>query len=153
MPSSPPIPKDMLPLSTPEQIRAIKGSVLTATDRDTEWDKAFEARVALLPGCDRIVGELKNPAIADDRSKDDDIKKRYNALPSDVERIGTFGAGTRVEESAIPANKPRLKAVFLFLGPEFQAAYKRAKNGNEIKPVSLADRQTADRNVRFTSGK
>ncbi len=145
----PPIPKDKLATTSDDDLRQIDGKVLAGSERDEEWDKAFEARVSNIPAVGGIVNDLKNPTIADDRSKDKGILDRFAALISDVERIGAFNAGTRVEQSQIEANKPRLKAIFLFLGPEFQKAHKRAKDGQAIKPFKANALLRADRTVSF----
>lgn len=144
-----PIAKDKLATSTDDQIRQIPGQSLASADRDDDWDKAFEARVAKIAACGALINELKSPSIANDRSKDKDFLSRYDALQSDVERIGVFNGGTRVEQSQIEANKPRLKAVFLFLGPEFQKVHKRAKDGQAIKPFKASTLLIANKEVRF----
>lgn len=144
-----PIAKDKLAATSDDDIRQIPGSALAATDRDEEWDKALEARVKNIPAAGAIINELNNAAIINDRSKDADIIARFNALLSDVERIAVFNGGTRVEQSQIEANKPRLKAVFQFLGPEFQKAHKRAKEGQAIKPFKSSALFKADRVVSF----
>jgi hypothetical protein len=144
-----PIAKDKLATTSDDDLRQIDGKSLTGSERDEDWDKAFEVRVSNIPAVSSIVNDLKNPGIANDRSKDKDILNRYAALLSDVERIGAFNAGTRVEQSQIEANKPRLKAIFMFLGPEFQKAYKRAKDGQAIRPFKISALLRADREVKF----
>lgn len=145
----PPIAKDKLATTSDDDLRQIDGKALAGPERDEEWDKAFETRVSTIPAVASIVNDLKNPGIATDRSKDSDILNRFNALISDVERIGAFNAGTRVEQSQIEPNKPRLKAIFLFLGPEFQKSHKRAKDGQAIKPFKSSALLRADRPVTF----
>lgn len=144
-----PIAKDKLATTSDDDIRQIDGKALASSERDAEWDKAFEDRVSKIAAVGSIVNDLKNPGIANDRSKDKDILARYAALLSDVERIGAFNAGTRVEQSQIEANKPRLKAIFMFLGPELQKAHKRAKDGQAIKPFKSSALLRADREVKF----
>lgn len=145
-----PIAKDKLPIATVEQIQGIPGSALTSKDRDEEWDKAFEARVAALPATSELVNLLRAPSLADDRKNDESLQAKFKALRSDAERIGVFGAATRLPASNQESQKPRVKAVFLVIGPAFQEAYKRAKEGNEIRPMTIVERQSADRAVRFT---
>ncbi len=144
-----PIAKDKLATTSDDDIRQIPGTALASAERDEEWDKALEARVGKIAACGAIIAELNNGAIVNDRGKDKDIIARYNALLSDVERIAVFNAGTRVEQSQIAPNKPRLKAVFQFLGPEFQKAHKRAKDGQAIKPFKASSLLKADRDVKF----
>jgi hypothetical protein len=144
-----PIAKDKLAAATDDAIRQIPGTAMAASDRDEEWDKALEARVKNIPAAGAIMNDISNEAIANDRSRDADIIARFNALLSDVERIAVFNGGTRVEQSQITPNKPRLKAVFQFLGPEFQKAYKRAEKGQAIKPFKASALFKADRDVKF----
>lgn len=148
-----PIAKDRLPTATIEQIRAIPGSALTSKERDEAWDKAFEARVAVLAATAPLFNLLMAASLANDRKNDESLQVKYKALLSDAERIGVFGAATRLPDSNQEAQKPRVKAVFLVIGPAFQEAYKRAKAGQEIRPVSIVERQFADRGVRFTGGR
>lgn len=145
----PPVAKDKIATLTDDDVRQVDGKSLAAAERDENWDKEFEARVAKMPAAGAIINDLKDPNIASNRGKDEDIKSRFNALLSDVERIAAFNGGTRVEQSQIEANKPRLKAIFMFLGPDFQKAHKRAKDGQAIKPFKASSLQRADFIVKY----
>lgn len=145
----PPIAKDKLASTSDDEIRQLSGDVMSSSERDEEWDKALEDRVKNIPAAGSIISDLTNETIANDRSKDSDILARFDALLSDVERIVVFNAGTRVEQSQISANKPRLKAVFQFLGPEFQKAHKRAKDNQPIRPFKQSSLVTANMAVNF----
>jgi hypothetical protein len=148
------IPRDKLTFMTDDEIRGIDAMILTSTDRDPDWDAAFEARVSIIPGCDSLILDLKDPIIMTDRTKDESIKKRYSALLSDVERITVFGAGTRVATDKIIENKARLSVIFLLLGPDFQQAHSRAKSGMGMKNAPTSS-QTQDgaAELRFVSGR
>lgn len=140
-----------LPVATIEDIRAIPGQRLTITPHDENWDKAFEARIAQLPETAGILSSLLDPSFASDRSNDEKLKKDYAALASDVERIGVFNASIRVSPEEQDAQKHRIKAIFMTIGPLFQEAYKRAEKNQEIAPVDIDTFVFSDRIIRFTN--
>lgn len=146
-------PVEKLKTASINDIRNLSGIMLSTTERSKEWDDIFISKINEFSETNFLVLKLKNNSIINNRENDTTIINEYNSLLSDSERIGVFMASTSIEENALNDEKPRLKAIFLFLGPHFQEAHKRAKDGYEIKPIYLSEIQGADKTVNFVRGK
>jgi deoxyadenosine/deoxycytidine kinase len=58
-----------------------------------------------------------------------DIKKRYDELKSNIEKIYVFNIATSVENKNENEEKPRIKNVFIVIGLLFKDSYNSAKMG------------------------
>lgn len=121
--------KNNLSKLSDNSIRNMPSSIFMLKQKEDGWDKEMEKRIQKIPECDNMLKTLLNKNSMSNKNFYNDIKKRYDELKSNIEKIYVFNIATSVENKNENEEKPRIKNVFIVIGLLFKDSYNSAKIG------------------------